>query len=85
MVRRTTVAASSSTRCQISTAIGLLLSSRMWPTSPMARANTPTPRTIFHGRPSSQQIAPMAPVALTGSILPLARSASAQIRRSSLM
>src|SRR5690349_4956713 len=34
---------------------------------PIARAITPKPRTIHQGNPNSQQIAPIAPVALTGS------------------
>ena len=58
--------ASSSVRCQISSAIGLRLSSKMCPTRPTARAITPRPRQTCHGKPSSQQIAPMAPVALIG-------------------
>jgi hypothetical protein len=64
---RKCVEASSSTRCQISTAIGRSASSMMCPTSPIARAITPKPLTMRHGKPNSQQIAPIAPVALMGS------------------
>src|SRR6185436_3292575 len=60
---RRCLVASSSTRSQISVAIGWRVSSRMWPTRPMARAITPRPLTIFQSRPSSQASAPMAPVA----------------------
>ena len=62
--------ASRSTRCQISMPIGSSISSRMWPTRPMARAITPKPRMMRHGKPNSAAIAPMAPVALIGSDLP---------------
>ena len=44
---------------------------------PTARAITPRPRQIFQSKPISQQSAPMAPVALTGSGLPLRAVASA--------
>src|SRR5215470_3855064 len=63
---RTPADASSSTRCQTSRAIGRLLSSRMWPTSPTARAITPRPRPTSQGSRISQRIAPIAPVALIG-------------------
>src|ERR1043166_8152473 len=70
---------SSSVRIFISYAIGSCISSRMWPTRPMARAMTPMPRTIFQGNPSSLEMAPMAPVALHGSGLLYMRSASLAI------
>ena len=62
--------ASSSVRCQTSSAKGLRLSSRICPTNPTARAITPMPRQACNGNPSSQQIAPIAPVAVTGNTLP---------------
>src|SRR5207247_9200152 len=58
--------ASSSMRSQISSAIGCCDSSSKWPTSPTARAITPSPRHTFQSNPSSQASAPIAPVALTG-------------------
>src|SRR2546426_5729864 len=58
--------ASSSMRSQISSAIGCCDSSSRWPTSPTARAITPSPRHTFQSKPSSHASAPMAPVALTG-------------------
>ena len=74
---RTCSLASSSVRSQISWAMGLRDSSRMWPTRPTARAITPRPRQIRQSKPISQQIAPMAPVALIGRSPPYVRLASA--------
>src|ERR1700687_383840 len=62
--------ASSSARLQISAAMGSLTSSWRWATRPIARAITASPRPTCQGNSSSQRIAPMAPVALTGSSRP---------------
>ena len=69
--------ASASVRCQISAAIGERLSSRIWLTSPTARAMTPRPRTTRASMPSSQAMAPIADVAFIGSTLGVRDCASA--------
>src|SRR5205807_1417569 len=57
--------ASSSIRSQISSAIGERDSSSRCPTSPTARAITPSPRHTFQSKPSSHASAPIAPVAFS--------------------
>src|SRR5207302_5614716 len=66
--------ASSSMRSQISSAIGERDSSSRCPTSPTARAITPSPRHTFQSKPSSHASAPIAPVAFSVMLLSFATS-----------